>query len=83
MNEGGQSSTGQLIDFMVDTHPYAAQLKKEAKEKGTNHYALLSEILEQLKSQNNAPSLTYLTKDYLIYPDFHGRVSKNPCRLLD
>ena len=36
MNEGGQSSTGQLIDFMIKTHPAYPQLEELAKERNTN-----------------------------------------------
>ena len=36
MNEGGQSSTGQLIDFMIKTHPAYPQLEALAKERNTN-----------------------------------------------
>ena len=36
MNEGGQSSTGQLIDFMIKTHPAYPRLESLAKERNTN-----------------------------------------------
>lgn len=36
MNEGGQSSTGQLIDFMIKTHPAYPRLEEIAKEGNTN-----------------------------------------------
>jgi ribulose kinase len=66
MNEGGQSSTGQLIDFMIDTHPAAGRLKAEAKEKGINHFVLLQQILERLQKEDKAPFLTALTKSYYL-----------------
>lgn len=72
MNEGGQSSTGQLLDFMIDTHPASAKLKALAKEKGTNHFSLLTDILNDLAKERGAPFLSYLTKDYYLYPDLHG-----------
>jgi ribulose kinase len=66
MNEGGQSSTGQLIDFMIETHPAAGKLKAEAKEKGVNHFVLLEEILQRLQQEEKAPFLTALTKNYYL-----------------
>lgn len=72
MNEGGQSSTGQLLDFMIDTHPAAGKLKALAKEKGMNHFALLTELLKNLALEKKAPFIAYLTKDYYLYPDLHG-----------
>ena len=75
MNEGGQSSTGQLLDFMIDTHPASARLKELAKEQGTNHFALLTSILEKMAQDKGAPFLSYLTKDYYLYPDLHGAFS--------
>ncbi|KWU47633.1 Pentulose kinase [Rhodotorula sp. JG-1b] len=79
MNEGGQSSTGQLLDFMVDTHPAAERLKQMAKEQGTNHFALLTEILERMVKEKGAPFMSYLTRDMYLYPDLHG----NRCPLAD
>lgn len=75
MNEGGQSSTGQLLDFMVDTHPASARLKEMAKEKGTNHFSLLTELLEEMVEEKKAPYMSYLTRDLHLYPDLHGSFS--------
>ncbi|BGP15357.1 hypothetical protein JCM10213_001451 [Rhodosporidiobolus nylandii] len=75
MNEGGQSSTGQLLDFMVETHPAFEKLKEQAKAKGTNHFALLQEILEEMVKEKKAPFMSYLTKDMQLYPDLHGNRS--------
>lgn len=72
MNEGGQSSTGQLLDFMIDTHPAADKLKQLAKEKGTNHFSLLTEILEEMVKEKGVPFMSYLTRDMYLYPDLHG-----------
>ncbi|KAM0789063.1 hypothetical protein ACM66B_003126 [Microbotryomycetes sp. NB124-2] len=75
MNEGGQSSTGQLLDFMIDTHPASARLKQMAKEKGTNHFSLLAEILTNMAKERGVPFMSYLTKDITLYPDLHGNRS--------
>ncbi|GAA5935503.1 hypothetical protein JCM1841_003912 [Sporobolomyces salmonicolor] len=75
MNEGGQSSTGQLLDFMIDTHPAAEKLKQLAKDKGTNIFALLTEILDTMVQEQKVPFMSYLTKDMYLYPDLHGNRS--------
>lgn len=74
-NEGGQSSTGQLIDFIIDTHPAAAGLKAQAEQQGSNIFSLLDEILEELKEQQALPTLTHLTRHLHLYPDLHGNRS--------
>lgn len=75
MNEGGQSSTGQLLDFMLETHPAWSKLLDMAKQKGVNHFVLLGDLLEEQKKEQDAPFLTYLTKGLHIYPDLHGNRS--------
>lgn len=75
MNEGGQSSTGQLIDFIIETHPAVEKAKAQAKEHKKNLFVYLEEVLDGLAKENNAPTLSHLTKDFYIYPDFHGNRS--------
>lgn len=36
MNEGGQSSTGQLIDFVITTHAAYPELQERAKQEQKN-----------------------------------------------
>ena len=72
MNEGGQSSTGQLLDFMVETHPAFPKLKQMAEEKGTNHFVLLTELLDEMVKEKKVPFMSYLTRDMYLYPDLHG-----------
>lgn len=36
MNEGGQSSTGQLIDFMITTHAAYPKLLERAEKEGVS-----------------------------------------------
>ena len=72
MNEGGQSSTGQLLDFMVETHPAFAKVSATASERDVHHYVLLGEMLQAMASEQEAPFLTALTKNVFLYPDLHG-----------
>ncbi|KAK7696484.1 hypothetical protein QCA50_001141 [Cerrena zonata] len=75
MNEGGQSSTGQLIDFMIKTHPAFSELEQIAKEKDTSIHDILHRELEKLKVENEVETFTELTKDMHFYPDLHGNRS--------
>jgi ribulose kinase len=49
MNEGGQSSTGQLIDFVMSTHPAYPKLLAEAEKTGKNPFTLLGERLDRMR----------------------------------
>lgn len=58
MNEGGQSSTGQLIDFVMTTHPAYAFLEKLSKKTGKSTYELLGEQLDKLQKTKGAETLS-------------------------
>lgn len=75
MNEGGQSSTGQLIDFIITTHPAHSELLEAVEKNGKPVHAILAEKLQELKKEANISSLTRLTKDLHFYPDLHGNRS--------
>ncbi|EIN10230.1 Pentulose kinase [Punctularia strigosozonata HHB-11173 SS5] len=75
MNEGGQSSTGQLIDFMIKTHPAYNRLVELAEQKKTNIHAVLQSLLEELRDKDGLGSFTEITKDMHFYPDLHGNRS--------
>ncbi|KAJ9092342.1 hypothetical protein QFC20_007400 [Naganishia adeliensis] len=51
MNEGGQSSTGQLIDFIIQTHPAYSKVQAMAEEKKSNVFDVLEAKLEELKKE--------------------------------
>ncbi|KAG1047176.1 hypothetical protein G6F46_009824 [Rhizopus delemar] len=71
--EGGQSSTGQLIDFMLNTHPAINQAREQASN--TDIYSFLTDHLKMLQSQRQLKHLEDLTRHLHIYPDFHGNRS--------
>lgn len=75
MNEGGQSSTGQLIDFTIKTHPAYNELKRLAEDQKSNIHTVLHNELEKLRAQAKVESFTELTKDMHFYPDLHGNRS--------
>ena len=75
MNEGGQSSTGQLIDFMITTHAAYPRLQERAKQEGKNIHVVLQDILDELVKEHGVANATELTKDIHFYPDLHGNRS--------
>ncbi|KDQ12706.1 hypothetical protein BOTBODRAFT_176136 [Botryobasidium botryosum FD-172 SS1] len=75
MNEGGQSSTGQLIDFTITTHPAYPTLKERAQAENTSIHKILADTLEQMRVDAGVETLTELSKDLHMYPDLHGNRS--------
>jgi ribulose kinase len=56
MSEGGQSSTGQLIDFVMSTHPAYPKLLELSKKTGKNIFVLLGERLEEMRQEQGLPT---------------------------
>ena len=76
LNEAGQSASGKLIDHLIQSHPaYQALKDKMVDEKNDHLYDLLNEILFELAKDRNLDYIDVLTKDFHIYPDFHGNRS--------
>ncbi|CAD6564629.1 MAG: hypothetical protein TREMPRED_000040 [Tremellales sp. Tagirdzhanova-0007] len=75
MNEGGQSSTGQLIDFTMTSHPAYPRLREMSEKTGKNAFEILGSSLEDMMKKGKAETLTHLTKDLHFYPDLHGELS--------
>lgn len=75
MNEGGQSSTGQLIDFIIDTHPASPQLRTLASETNRSPFTVLHDKIDELVAAAGLTNASWLTKDVFVYPDFHGNRS--------
>ncbi|KAI9306739.1 hypothetical protein BJ944DRAFT_263049 [Cunninghamella echinulata] len=73
--EGGQSSTGQLIDYVLQTHPVIQEATHQASMKGLTIYAYLNQHLKSLQQKKGVSHLELLTKKLHIYPDFHGNRS--------
>ena len=66
--EGGQSSTGGLIDHVISTHHGYREVKEEADRRGCSVYSVLEERLEEEGHK-------CITKDLHVYPDYHGNRS--------
>ncbi|KAG2755702.1 hypothetical protein P692DRAFT_20869068 [Suillus brevipes Sb2] len=64
MNEGGQSSTGQLIDFIITTHAAYLELKEHPNQEGRNDTTLYPEASSAV---NNLPDAKYDIFPVMIY----------------
>lgn len=73
--EAGQSASGKLIDFIVETHPAFPELQLESKEKDLDFFSLLSLKAEVVAKERRLDSIQFLSKDLHILPDFHGNRS--------
>ncbi|CAH1122282.1 unnamed protein product [Ceutorhynchus assimilis] len=70
LNEGGQSATGKLVDHVIDTHPATAEIRKKLGDLHIIQY--LNNIIYDLAKKQNLNDPAFLTKDFHVYPDFHG-----------
>ncbi|XP_012541159.1 FGGY carbohydrate kinase domain-containing protein [Monomorium pharaonis] len=74
LNEGGQSTTGKLLDHIIGTHPATPGILKTLG--GNKHIQqYLSELLHVMAEQKNLQNVSYLTRDIHVWPDFHGNRS--------
>lgn len=74
LNEAGQSATGVLLDFILQTHPCYAELLKEHGSNG-KIYAFLNNFLRELTDRKGLKSVHRLTTALHVWPDFHGNRS--------
>ncbi len=70
LNEGGQSSAGSLIDYIISESAIFPDLKREAKKKGASYYEILNDVINEMEKEN-----IYLTKDFHLLGYFHGNRS--------
>ena len=75
MAEGGQSATGELIKYILETHPAYDSVMEETRVAGKNIFEFLDEHLRALAAKNKAPSISYLVRHYFFYGDLWGNRS--------
>ncbi|KAK3777603.1 hypothetical protein RRG08_021720 [Elysia crispata] len=71
VNEGGQSSSGSLLDHVTSSHPAFTDVQRKATERGQHVFEYLNEHIERLAGKQNNHAV-YLTKNFHVWPDFHG-----------
>ncbi|CAG4988412.1 unnamed protein product [Parnassius apollo] len=73
LNEAGQSASGMLLDYVISSHPAGIRLlKKYNTGEVRNH---LRELLAKIAKRQQLNDVCFLTKDFHIWPDFHGNRS--------
>lgn len=75
MAEGGQSATGELLKYMLETHPAYSEAVAGSKALGQNIYTYLNEYLHGMAQKAEAPFIGYLTRHYFFYGDLWGNRS--------
>lgn len=73
LNEGGQSATGFLLDYVIKTHPQYEEITR--KLSGMNIHLYLQDVLERMTEERELEDACFLTKDLHVWPDFHGNRS--------
>jgi FGGY-family pentulose kinase len=73
--EGGQSTTGELLHFVINNHPASQELRDKAKETGVSPFEILNGVLEEARRETKAPSVLYLARHYFFYGDLYGNRS--------
>jgi FGGY-family pentulose kinase len=75
LNEGGQSATGKLLDHIISSHPANDWIKSEAEKRQLHIYSVLSEVLEFIAKRDDVKSISSLTGQFHVRPDYHGNRS--------
>lgn len=74
LHEAGQSATGLLLDELVKSHPaYGIAIRNSGPNR--HLYEHLSDVLKAMQEEQDLPTVHELTKDFHIWPDFHGNRS--------
>lgn len=71
LNEGGQSATGSLIDYMIRNNSSYPLLQKAAKADGMDIHAFLNRMVKKLKAKHGPGIFGKLH----MLPDHHGNRS--------
>ncbi|XP_058791631.1 FGGY carbohydrate kinase domain-containing protein [Phymastichus coffea] len=74
LNEGGQSTTGKLIDHVIDTHPAKSEIQQKLQS-NMHVQQYLTELLKSMANKRNLRDIAYLTEEIHVWPDFHGNRS--------
>lgn len=73
LNEAGQSASGMLLDHIISSHPAGIELLKRHTTGEVRNY--LRDIMTKMAKNHGLSDISLLTKDYHVWPDFHGNRS--------
>ncbi len=71
LNEGGQSATGSLIDFVIRSNVSIRNISRKARASGADLYTFLNRQVELLKKKEGLK----IVSDLHILPYYHGNRS--------
>ncbi|CAH0395308.1 unnamed protein product [Bemisia tabaci] len=78
VNEGGQSASGSLLDFIIETHEaypeIRAKLTSVTNLLFSNIYDYLNNLVDKIAQKRQIP-VDELTHNIHVWPDFHGNRS--------
>ncbi|XP_045448329.1 FGGY carbohydrate kinase domain-containing protein [Melitaea cinxia] len=72
LNEAGQSASGMLLDYVIESHPAGAKLLKNSTGEVRTY---LRGLLTKMANSQGLEHVSLLTKDFHLWPDFHGNRS--------
>ena len=72
--EGGQSSSGGLLDHVITSHPAHPELTQRADQLGVSVYQALEEMLVSQARERGCP-VSRLSQELHMWPDYHGNRS--------
>lgn len=75
MAEGGQSATGELLKYVLETHPAFQEAMSVAETFNANIYDYLNEHLREMQEKQDAPTISYLGRHFFFYGDLFGNRS--------
>lgn len=75
MAEGGQSATGELLKYIIETHPAFHQATSIAESYNANIYEYLNEHLREMVQEQKASNVSYLARHFFFYGDLWGNRS--------
>ncbi|KAL0894143.1 hypothetical protein ABMA27_014179 [Loxostege sticticalis] len=73
LNEAGQSASGMLLDYIISSHPAGMELLR--KHSAGDIRSHLKNLLLKLAQAQGLSDMSMLTKDFHVWPDFHGNRS--------
>ncbi|XP_074643500.1 FGGY carbohydrate kinase domain-containing protein-like isoform X2 [Tubulanus polymorphus] len=74
-HEAGQSASGKLIDHLIETHAAYQKLIDRSKTTGRHIHSELEEILDDLTKKQALNDVSLLTRNFHMWPDYHGNRS--------
>ncbi|XP_022120416.2 FGGY carbohydrate kinase domain-containing protein [Pieris rapae] len=73
LNEAGQSASGMLIDHVISSHPAGIELLKTYSTGNLRNH--LRQVLSKMAKGKGYQDVSLLTRDFHMWPDFHGNRS--------